>query len=59
MAGHAVTPAALRGALAKLIPAYMMPARWSAYDALPRNANGKIDRPLLKEWFSAMDARAA
>ena len=59
MAGHAVTPAALRNALAKLIPAYMMPARWSAYDALPRNANGKIDRPLLKEWFSAMDARAA
>jgi amino acid adenylation domain-containing protein len=59
MAGNAVTPAALRNALAKLIPAYMMPARWSAYEALPRNANGKIDRPRLKEWFSTMDAHAA
>jgi amino acid adenylation domain-containing protein len=49
MEGAAVTPAALRTELAKLIPAYMMPARWQAYEALPRNANGKVDRPLLRQ----------
>ena len=30
----------------------MMPARWTAYEALPKNANGKIDRPRLKEAFA-------
>jgi amino acid adenylation domain-containing protein len=45
----AATPAALRTGLAKLIPAYMMPTRWQAYRALPRNPNGKVDRPLLKK----------
>jgi amino acid adenylation domain-containing protein len=48
MEGTTVTPASLRTELAKLIPAYMMPARWQAYESLPRNANGKVDRPLLK-----------
>jgi acyl-coenzyme A synthetase/AMP-(fatty) acid ligase len=48
MEGASVTPASLRTQIAKLIPAYMMPARWQAYAALPRNANGKVDRPLLK-----------
>jgi acyl-coenzyme A synthetase/AMP-(fatty) acid ligase len=51
MPGRAVTPATLRTSLAKLIPGYMMPARWSAHEALPRNANGKIDRPRLKQAF--------
>ena len=49
MEGATVTLAGLRTELAKLIPAYMMPARWQAYEALPRNANGKVDRPLLKK----------
>jgi acyl-coenzyme A synthetase/AMP-(fatty) acid ligase len=59
MPGRAVTPATLRTSLAKLIPGYMMPVRWSAYDALPRNANGKIDRPRLKEAFSRESAACA
>jgi amino acid adenylation domain-containing protein len=59
MPGCAMTPASLRNALARLIPAYMMPTRWSAYDALPRNANGKIDRPRLKDAFGMDVARAA
>ncbi|HZO00073.1 MAG TPA: amino acid adenylation domain-containing protein [Burkholderiales bacterium] len=49
MDGHAVTPAALRTELARLIPSYMMPTRWQAYPALPRNPNGKVDRPRLKK----------
>jgi len=41
----------LRDHLKKLVPNYMFPARWMAFDALPKNANGKVDRPLLKERF--------
>ena len=42
----------LREHLKRLVPNYMMPARWTAYQALPKNANGKIDRPRLKEAFA-------
>jgi amino acid adenylation domain-containing protein len=42
----------LREHLKRLVPNYMMPARWTAYPALPKNANGKIDRPRLKEAFA-------
>ena len=35
----------LRKHLKKLVPGYMLPVRWTAYPALPKNANGKIDRP--------------
>jgi amino acid adenylation domain-containing protein len=42
----------LREHLNKLVPTYMFPARWAAYEALPKNANGKIDRPLLKQRFA-------
>ncbi len=46
-----VTPNSLREHLKKLVPNYMFPVRWMPYDALPKNANGKIDRPRLKERF--------
>jgi amino acid adenylation domain-containing protein len=49
--GTALTPASLRSALARLVPAYMLPARWQELEALPRNANGKVDRPRLKQEF--------
>jgi amino acid adenylation domain-containing protein len=49
--GAAVTPAALRAALARLVPGYMLPGRWEELDALPRNANGKVDRPRLRQEF--------
>ena len=51
-AGEQATLADLRDHLKKLVPNYMMPARWTAYEALPKNANGKIDRPRLKEAFA-------
>ena len=47
-----VTPVTLRKALARLVPSYMLPQRWMRYDSLPRNANGKIDRPALKSSFA-------
>lgn len=34
----------------------MIPAHWMALDAMPRNRNGKTDRPLLAQWFD--DQRA-
>jgi acyl-coenzyme A synthetase/AMP-(fatty) acid ligase len=37
----------------------MLPARWMAFDAFPRNANGKIDRPRIREAFEAHAARAS
>ena len=47
-----VTPALLRGELQRVLPAYMLPARWLELEELPKNVNGKIDRPKLRELFS-------
>ena len=45
--------ARLRAALGRIVPAYMLPTRWQRYSGgLPRNANGKVDRPRLKEDFT-------
>jgi amino acid adenylation domain-containing protein len=49
--GSHSTPSTLRKELEKKIPSYMIPVRWMASPALPKNANGKIDRPKLKELF--------
>lgn len=54
--GVAVTPVALRSALTKVLPVYMLPARWMAFDELPKNANGKIDRRNLREEFLSHEA---
>lgn len=42
-----VDTAALASGLAARLPPYMLPARIVGIDALPQNANGKIDRPAL------------
>lgn len=44
-----ISGAQFRKALAKVFPAYMIPAAYIRMDLLPRNANGKIDRLMLKE----------
>jgi amino acid adenylation domain-containing protein len=44
-------PPELRRMLADVLPSYMLPARWLALDALPKNQNGKTDRPALRERF--------
>jgi acyl-coenzyme A synthetase/AMP-(fatty) acid ligase len=46
-----LTPVEIRSRLRSRLPAYMVPSKWMQLEALPRNANGKIDRPLLKEKF--------
>ena len=47
----AIAADALRRQTAALVPAYMVPARITVLDELPKNANGKVDRNLLKERF--------
>jgi fengycin family lipopeptide synthetase D len=49
----------LRKDLARLLPSYMLPVRWTRLDALPKNANGKIDRPRLKNAFLVSESRQA
>jgi amino acid adenylation domain-containing protein len=57
--GHIVSPIGLRKELARLVPAYMLPAQWLEFEKLPKNANGKIDRPKLVEEFKNYEAPAA
>lgn len=45
------SPTKIRAELSKVLPNYMMPARWMEFERLPKNANGKIDRKVLRERF--------
>jgi amino acid adenylation domain-containing protein len=49
--GRSLDPQFLRQRLARVLPGYMLPAHWMRCDALPRNANGKTDRPVLRRRF--------
>jgi amino acid adenylation domain-containing protein len=53
--GSGTTANRLRAELQKHIPGYMIPVRWMSLAALPKNSNGKIDRPKLKEIFLATE----
>jgi amino acid adenylation domain-containing protein len=46
-----VDPPQIRKELAEVLPGYMLPVRWMSLDVLPKNANGKIDRPALRRRF--------
>jgi amino acid adenylation domain-containing protein len=48
---NGLTSAAIRKEVSSIVPAYMVPARVDVVDRLPRNANGKIDRNLLKTQY--------
>jgi len=53
---NGVSTKRLRKDLAALVPSYMLPARWMRYEVLPKNENGKIDRPRLKNAFLGAEA---
>jgi acyl-coenzyme A synthetase/AMP-(fatty) acid ligase len=42
---------AIRKEVSQLVPAYMVPGRVDVFEQLPKNANGKIDRRLLKSRY--------
>lgn len=50
---HDVGSADIRSSLAAQLPSYMLPSRWLALVELPKNANGKIDRPRVRSLFEA------
>ena len=52
-----VSVTSLRKGLAGLVPGYMLPARWMCHDVLPKNDNGKIDRPRLRNEFAGAEPR--
>ncbi len=43
----------VRKKLNRLLPSYMLPARWMRLDQLPKNTNGKIDRRQIRELFAS------
>ncbi len=49
--GLDLSPLALKRQLAATLPRYMMPQRWKSLHQLPRNGNGKTDRPFLRQQF--------
>ena len=49
--GRSLDPQYLRQRIARVLPTYMLPAHWMRCDRLPRNANGKVDRPVLRRRF--------
>ena len=55
--GHDATASALRKSLSALVPGYMLPARWMRLELLPKNDNGKIDRPRLRNAFAQVESR--
>jgi len=57
--GADLPPAALKRQLAKVLPRYMIPARWMPLKGMPLNGNGKTDRTLLKEQFRTEAAEGA
>ncbi|MBV9198116.1 MAG: amino acid adenylation domain-containing protein [Solirubrobacterales bacterium] len=47
-----LNPTRLRSSLAEMLPTYMLPSRWLRLTELPKNANGKTDRPALRQRFA-------
>ncbi len=54
LAGDAEQEAALRERLKRELPGFMQPARIEWRDALPRNANGKLDRAAIARGVRAL-----
>jgi amino acid adenylation domain-containing protein len=47
------THSSVRSKLNRLLPSYMLPARWMSLEQLPKNTNGKIDRRQIRELFAS------
>ncbi|HEY3902099.1 MAG TPA: amino acid adenylation domain-containing protein [Chthoniobacter sp.] len=56
---ESVDAAQLRTYLAERLPAYMVPAQFSAVETWPQNANGKLDRSALAKLVAKENSSAA
>ncbi|MDR5852260.1 non-ribosomal peptide synthetase [Caballeronia sp. LZ003] len=54
-----VSADAVRSSISAWLPDYMVPADIVIVDALPLNANGKLDRAALQAWLPAVSSAAA
>jgi amino acid adenylation domain-containing protein len=57
--GRNVTPTNLRERLRQLLPDYMIPGLWQAWEELPRNQSGKVNRKYLQEYWTHDEAASA
>ena len=48
-----LTASGIRKELAKRVPAYMIPSKIHVVDRMPKNANGKTDRPALMRQYAS------
>lgn len=48
-----VTLGTVRDTIRTVLPPYMIPTRWLELSELPKNSNGKVDRPALRAMFDA------
>lgn len=58
-AGQSFEPGALRTALSRFLPSYMVPTSFEHVERWPLNTSGKIDRKALKPTLSARDGAVA
>lgn len=54
--GGECEPHEVRQQLSEVLPSYMLPTEWSERSELPRNKNGKVDRPRISRWFAVEGA---
>ncbi|GAA4203985.1 non-ribosomal peptide synthetase [Streptosporangium oxazolinicum] len=54
-----VTAGELTREVSTRLPEYMVPSLWQIVDALPRTANGKTDRNLLRSWLPRESTQTA
>lgn len=59
VSGQEVDIKRIRADLVTHVPKYMVPSEWVQLERLPKNANGKIDRPELRRQFEAQQAATA
>jgi amino acid adenylation domain-containing protein len=52
--GNDASPGSLKQRVSRVLPSYMLPLKWKELTLLPKNANGKIDRPRLREMFQGV-----
>ena len=54
-----LTTKALQEILRERLPAHTVPVRWLRYERLPKDDNGKLDRPMIARAFESLEIATA